>query len=47
MWSNYGENGNTNPIDNGQLVCYFTKNIGIVKMVNYHGHDAWETNIVL
>jgi hypothetical protein len=44
VWSNYIL-GRT-LIDYGHFVCYFSKNIGLVKMINFHGIDGWETNLI-
>lgn len=44
VWSNYLPERTL--IDYGDFVCYFAKNIGIVKMINFHGNDAWETILI-
>jgi len=46
VWSNYLDLGNTSSIEEGGLVCYFAKGVGLVKMVNFHGNDGWETDLI-
>ena len=46
VWTNYLSIGSINSIQNGDLVCYFAKGVGLVKMVNFHQGDSIETNLI-